>query len=38
MLKRDLNSRVGDERVGDDTDVVDMLPAKWKTLPVTFMK
>jgi hypothetical protein len=37
MLKRDLNSRVGDERVGDDTDV-DMLLAKWTTLPVTFMK
>lgn len=37
MLKRDLNSRVGDEKVGDDTDV-DMLLAKWTTLPVTFMK
>ena len=38
ILKRDLNSRVGDENVGYDTDVVDMLLAKWTTPPVTFMK
>lgn len=37
MPKGDLNSRVGDEKVGDDTDV-DMLLEKWTTLPVTFMK